>query len=785
MREIQSINKCNFLFRPFVRVLVPTVLLLHLTQNNNYVVANHQDPDTTKAYIVYMGERKHSDIVLITKSHHEMLASVLGSKEAAADSMIYSYRHGFSAFAAKMTESQAQYIAGLPGVIKVLPNQLYKLHTTRSWEYLGLSSSSTTNLLHDSNQGDGAIIGVIDTGVWPESESLSDKGIGPIPSKWKGFCQSGHFFDPKKHCNKKLIGARYFIDGFLASIQGPFNATENNEFISPRDSDGHGTHCASTAAGAFVSNISFNGLAPGVARGGAPRARLAAYKVGWLGGVTSSVDILKAFDEAIHDGVDVLSVSIGIDLPLYPEVDKRDVIYYGSFHAAANGITVVCSGGNSGPLYGTIEDVAPWIITVAASSMDRSFPTPIILGNNQVLAGQAMYDGEDTGFVDLFYKESEDTEGQLYCESIAANDTWIAGKLVLCFTTEGSEDDILQAQVNVYKAGGLGLIATKKTVQAMSTYYSPFPIILVTFDVGTQILNYFRSARDPKIRLKPTKTYTGIQASTYVASFSSRGPNSLSPSVLKPDIAAPGVDILAAYFPGKLGLKTMYKFDSGTSMATPHIAGIAALLKSLHPNWSPASIKSALVTTAWTTDPYSGEPIFARGEILKLADPFDYGGGVVNPNKAKNPGLIYDIETQNYINYLCAMGYNQTSINQLTGKRNSCPKSNNSVLDLNLPSITVPNLKGTVTVTRTVTNVGDPNSKYEVVVSPPLGIVVKVNPMRLVFNPTVKKLSFSVTITTLHKITTEYYFGSLTWTDKVHQVKIPITVKTEFPQVFA
>ncbi|KAG8381589.1 hypothetical protein BUALT_Bualt06G0137200 [Buddleja alternifolia] len=778
---MMEINKC-FLFRPFVWILVSTVTLLHITQNINVVASQDQD---TKAYIVYMGERKHSDIELITKSHHEMLASVLGSKEAAADSMIYSYRHGFSGFAAKMTESRAQYIAGLPGVIKVLPNQLYKLHTTRSWDYLGLSSSSTTNLLHDSNQGDGAIIGVIDTGVWPESESFSDKGIGPIPSKWKGFCQSGDFFDPKKHCNKKLIGARYFIDGFLASYQEPFNATENNEFISPRDTEGHGTHCASTAAGAFVSNISFNGFASGVARGGAPRARLAMYKVGWLGGGSSSVDILKAFDEAIHDGVDVLSVSLGIDLPLYPEVDKRDVIYYGSFHAAANGITVVCSGGNSGPLYGTIEDVAPWIITVAASTMDRSFPTPIILGNNQVLAGQALYDGIDTGFVDLFYKEREDIEGELYCESITANDTWIAGKLVLCFTTEGSETDIIQAQNNVYKAGGLGLIATKKTVTAMATYSSPFPIILVTFDIGTQILNYFRSARDPKVRLKPTKTYTGIQASTYVATFSSRGPNSLSPSVLKPDIAAPGVDILAAYFPGKLGLKTMYKFDSGTSMATPHIAGIAALLKSLHPNWSPAAIKSALVTTAWTTDPYSGEPIFARGEIPKLADPFDYGGGVVNPNNAKNPGLIYDIETQNYINYLCAMGYNQISINQLTGKRNSCPKSNNSVLDLNLPSITVPNLKGTVTVTRIVTNVGDPNSKYEVVVSPPLGIVVKVNPMRLVFNPTVKKLSFSVTITTLHKITTEYYFGSLTWTDKVHQVKIPITVKTEFPQVFA
>ncbi|EYU45313.1 hypothetical protein MIMGU_mgv11b017622mg, partial [Erythranthe guttata] len=254
------------------------------------------------------------------------------------------------------------------------------------------------------------------------------------------------------HCNKKLVGARYFIDGFLASLGEPFNATENNEFISPRDSDGHGTHCASTAGGSPVSNVSYDGLARGTARGGAPGARLAVYKVGWLGGVVSSSDILKAFDEAIHDGVDVLSISLGIDLPLYPEVDKRDIIYYGSFHAVANGVTVVCSAGNSGPGYQTVEDVAPWVVTVAASTIDRLYPTPIMLGNNQTFAGQSMYVGKDTGYVELFFY---------------------------------SEREPISAQ------------------------------------------------QDPKVRLKPTKTYIGKQASSYIASFSSRGPNSLSPAVLK------------------------------------------------------------------------------------------------------------------------------------------------------------------------------------------------------------------------------------------------------------
>ncbi|PIN22915.1 Tripeptidyl-peptidase II [Handroanthus impetiginosus] len=739
----------------------------------------------TKAYIVYMGERKHSDVELLTKSHHDMLSSALGSKEAAMDSMIYSYRHGFSGFAAKMTKSQAQFIAELPDVIEVFPNRLYKLHTTRSWDFLGLSQYSTSDLLHDSNQGDGVIIGVVDSGIWPESESFKDNGMGPIPAKWKGFCQSGDEFDPAKHCNKKIIGARYFIDGFLAEINEPFNATENQDYLSPRDFEGHGTHCASTAGGSFVSNVSANGLAYGIVRGGAPRARLAIYKVGWVDATyITSADTLKAFDEAIHDGVDILSLSLGSDLPLYPEIDKRDSIYYGSFHAVAHGITVVCSGGNSGPLYQTVEDVAPWITTVAASSMDRSFPIPIVLGNNKKFTGQGVYVGQDTSSLDLVFRETSLLEGSnVDCEQITTNDTWVAGKVVLCFTTTATETDIDNAVDAVQQAGGLGIIATKKTIKASSQYYSPFPIVLVPYDVGTKILNYIRNTRDPKVRIKPSKTYVGKEVSTYIASFSSRGPNSVSPAVLKPDIAAPGVDVLAAYPPKGLYLHG-YAFESGTSMAAPHIAGIAALLKSLHPKWSPAAIRSALVTTAWTTDPYSGEPIFARGDIPKIADPFDYGGGLVNPNAAKNPGLVYDIGTQDYVNYLCAMGYSQAAINQLTGRTNSCPKSGNSVLDLNLPSITVPNLKDSITITRTVTNAGDPNSKYEVVVHPPLGIVVKVNPTHLFFNRNITKMSFTVTITTLHKITTEYYFGSLTWTDKMHNVRIPISVRTEFPQVY-
>lgn len=275
----------------------------------------------------------------------------------------------------------------------MFPNYIYKAQTTRSWDYLGLSASSTTNLLHQTNQGDGSIIGIIDSGIWPESQSFNDRGLGPIPSKWKGFCQPGDRFIPSKHCNRKLIGARYFSAGLAAELsqnyQATLNTTAEGDYASARDVNGHGTHTSSTAAGSFVSNVSFDGLASGTARGGAPKARVAAYKCGWnFGGdlISSGVDVLKAFDEAIHDGVDVLSLSIGLDLPLYPESDKRDIIYYGTYHAAEHGIIPVCSAGNSGPTYATVEDVAPWVITVAATTIDRSIVNPIILGNNQVFA---------------------------------------------------------------------------------------------------------------------------------------------------------------------------------------------------------------------------------------------------------------------------------------------------------------------------------------------------------------------------------------------------------------
>ncbi|CDY54842.1 BnaC05g51310D [Brassica napus] len=676
----------------------------------------------SKVHIVYLGEKQHDDPKHVTESHHQMLSSLLGSEVEADDSMVHSYRHGFSGFAAKLTESQAKKIADSPDVVHVIPDSFYKLATTRTWDYLGLSVGNLTNLLNDTNMGDQVIIGFIDSGVWPESESFNDNGVGPVPSHWKGGCQSGENFE-LTNCNRKLIGAKYFINGFLAENEG-FNSTGSRDYISARDFIGHGTHVACIAGGSFVPNVSYKGLAGGNLRGGAPRARIAIYKACWyvdqLGTVAcSSSDILKAMDEAMHDGVDVLSLSLGAQVPL---------IATGAFHAVAKGIIVVCAGGNSGPAAQTVLNTAPWVITVAATTLDRSFPTPITLGNNNVILGQALYTGQEVGFTSLVYPENSGHSNVTFsgvCERLNLNPNGtMRGKVVFS---------------------------------------------------GTDILLYIRSTGSPVVKIQPSRTMVGQPVGTKVATFSSRGPNSISPAILKPDIGAPGVSILAATSPDSNSSAGGFDILAGTSMAAPVISGVVALLKAMHPDWSPAAFRSAIVTTAWRTDPF-GEQIFAEGSSRKVADPFDYGGGLVNPEKAADPGLIYDMGPKDYIIYLCSAGYNDSSISQLVGQVTVCSNPKPSVLDVNLPSLTIPNLKEEVNLTRTVTNVGPVNSVYKVVVEPPLGVQVVVTPKKLVFNSKTKSLSFMVRVSTIHKINTGFYFGSLIWRDSVHNVTIPVHI---------
>ncbi|CAL9105564.1 unnamed protein product [Musa acuminata var. zebrina] len=670
-------------------------------------------------------------------------------------SIVYSYKHGFSGFAAMLTESQAHQIAELPEVISVNPSRSVPLHTTRSWDYLGLGyeKPQSTGLLRRGNFGDGIIIGVVDSGkrIWPESRSFDDHGYGPVPSRWKGTCQVGQNFTIK-HCNRKIIGARWYD-------RGVDDSDISVDYRSPRDFQGHGTHTASTAAGSFVGNASFHGLGAGVARGGAPRARLAIYKACWAIGGCPDAAVLKAIDDVIHDGVDILSLSLGGLLhPIFP-----------SIHAVAKGITVIFSGGNDGPVTQTIANDLPWVITVAASTIDRSFPTDIILGNGRTLVGQSMcYASSDPGYKELVVIDS--------CSVVPQYLTQLADKIVLCFdrafaaaVDAAGETSLLLAGLT--QAGARGAIIARFP-RSLLPDCSGIACVLVDYDVGGQIANYAKveNARIPVVRVSPASNIVGNQVmSPRVAAFSSRGPSIYYPDLVKPDITAPGVDILAAVRDG-------YQFMSGTSMACPHVSGIAALLKVVHPHWSPAAIKSALVTTAHTANAY-GFPIEAEGVPRKLADPFDFGGGHIDPNKAADPGLIYDVDPEDYFKIFIS-----TYARSIT-----CGLLDSRLYHLNLPSISIPDLKKTpLTVWRTVTNVGDTDSIYRAMVESPPGVNTVVEPSLLLFNASTTTHTFAVTFTPLMMVQGDFNFGSLTWFDDgKHAVRIPIAVRVIIHDFFS
>uniref|UniRef100_A0A453ERH6 Subtilisin-like protease n=1 Tax=Aegilops tauschii subsp. strangulata TaxID=200361 RepID=A0A453ERH6_AEGTS len=354
---------------------------------------------TKESYVVYMGSPSASsgagDVEAARAAHLEMLSSVVvasGELEPrlSTPSLTHSYHHAFEGFVAELTEEEAAALSDHERVVSVFRDRALQLHTTRSWDFLDTQSGLRTDRLGRRASGD-VIIGVIDTGVWPESQSFNDAGMGDVPARWRGLCMEGPDFKKSK-CNKKLIGARYY--GIQAGSAAPTSSNASLGAVtaamtgSPRDTVGHGTHCASTAAGAVVADAEYYGLARGAAKGGAPASRVATYKVCSMGGCSSSA-LLKAIDDAVSDGVDVISISIGMSSAFASDF-LSDPIALGAFHAHQRGVLVVCSGGNDGPNPYTVVNSAPWILTVAASSIDRTFQSSIVLGNGNVVKGVAI-----------------------------------------------------------------------------------------------------------------------------------------------------------------------------------------------------------------------------------------------------------------------------------------------------------------------------------------------------------------------------------------------------------
>ncbi|KAH9313984.1 hypothetical protein KI387_022611 [Taxus chinensis] len=670
----------------------------------------------------------------------------------------------------------------MEGVVSVFKSKVLKQLTTRSWDFMGMGISNdlTRMPVQETHRGEeDIVIGIIDTGIWPESQSFRDEKLPPPPSAWKGVCQVGEKFT-KSNCNRKLVGARWYVKGFEKD-SGPLNTTETPEYRSARDHIGHGTHTASTAGGRAVQNTSFFGLGRGIARGGAPRARIAMYKVCWVNGICTDADILAAFHDAISDGVDVISVSLGDSQPPSEYFSSSTAI--GSFHAMEKGITVVFGGGNDGPDAASIANTAPWGITVAANTLDRNFPTNIKLGNNMSIKGEGINSQQliNTS-IPLVDGASFSRSGTCSIGSLIPR--LVARKIVLCFGIHGI-DSSLEAALSVYRARGAALIFSEVPNKLMPQVLF-MPVVYVDFEQGAKILSYFKSSKLPVAQISPSRSVLRHTPAPVVAFFSSRGPSALSPDILKPDITAPGVNILAAWPPVIPPSEIIvdkrvvgYNFLSGTSMSCPHVSGIVALLKSIHPEWSPAAIRSAIMTTAYVRD--TTFDMIKDGGSGKPANPFDFGAGHVNPVQAMKPGLIYDAGPADYVVFLCSLGYTEKNIRAMVSSAElniTCPKHGSSASDVNYPSIAVSNLESITTIKRTVTNVGpEVNSVYRVLVSSPPGVEVIVKPTILVFRPRVRSITFSVTLKPVTHSEGVYNFGKLVWSNGYNYVQSPIAVR--------
>ncbi|CAI0476788.1 unnamed protein product [Linum tenue] len=567
----------------------------------------------------------------------------------------------------------------------------------------------------------------------------------PPPAKWRGRCD----FNGKRTCNNKLVGARNFIwDG-----------------DAPVEAIPHGSHTASEAAGSPVEAANVFGQANGTAMGIAPKAHLAMYKVG----IESSA--LAAMDAAIEEGVDVLSISMSYSNGSVPFFD--DVFALGAFRAIQKGIFVSCSAGNGGPSPNTVTNAAPWILTVGASTIDREIRATVELGNNVELYGQSLFQPEGFHSKQLpLVDPASNGESAAFCEKGSLKNIDVKGKIVIC-QASFPEWRIFQGQ-EVKDNGGAGMILINGVEDGDTIIPDAhvLPASCLGYKDGLLVKGYLNSTSSPTAAISFQGTLIGkSKIAPQVASFSSRGPSLLSPGILKPDIIGPGVNILAAWLNilSAWGVSideatNPFNVISGTSMSCPHLSGVAALIKSAHPDWSPAAIKSAILTTAYTAD-LNGNPISTEQNVS--ATVFDRGSGHVHTLRALNPGLVYDIEPDDYIPYLCGLGYSEQQVRYIVQRKVNC--STPTLIpgaQLNYPTFSMVLGAGDqMTYTRTVTNVGRPFSTYISKVLSPQGVAVKVMPSVIRFKDLNDKASYTVTFTRLENVTRSSIIGqgSLVW----------------------
>jgi hypothetical protein len=632
-------------------------------------------------------------------------------------------REVYGGVAVRVPANSIAKVLTLPGVAAVQPDSLEHPLTDSSPQFIG-APTLWDQEGGQAGAGKGLIFGSLDTGIWPEHPSFADDGsLSAPPAKADGTPRACVFgdnpitpADDPFACNNKLIGGQPFLD--------TYNQVQGGELYpdSARDSDGHGTHTSSTAAGDAGVAADPLQIDRGQISGIAPGAWVISYKVCGKTGCFSS-DSVDAIQQAILDGVNVLNFSIGGGSN--PTTDPVELAFLDAYDA---GIFVAASAGNDGPAAGTTEHQGPWVTTVAASTQTRAFQSTLTLdadgGASLTLEGASITRGIDTPLPVVLSSAAPYSDE--FCGAPAPPGSF-TGKIVACARGNGIAR-VLKG-FNVLQGGAAGMILYNPTLQDTETDNHYLPAVHLAD--GAEFLAFIGA------NTGVTASFTQgekVQAQGDVmAAFSSRGPGA---QFLKPDVTAPGVQILAGDSPTpdapELGPPgNLFQAIAGTSMSSPHVAGSALLLKALHPGWSPAAIKTALETTATTS--------VVKEDLTTPADPFDMGGGRMDLTKAGAAALSFE-ETADHFAELSA--------------------SPTDAVSLNLPSVDVPTMPGTVTVTRTVTNVSDQTMLYVTSATAPDGTTIKVTP-RFVVVRAGKTANFNVKITAAVGATPQQYFGQV------------------------
>jgi len=685
--------------------------------------------------------------------------------------IISSYTVATNGFTSSLSAEQAAALAADPRVAEVTRDEL--LHpqaVPTSSDFLGLSGADGVweQTGGVSSAGEGIVVGVIDSGIAPENPAFAGEPLGTTAgadpylsgddirfdksdgSTFVGQCVTGEQFAASA-CSTKIVSAKYYVANYDEDSIGE----DRGEYLSPRDGSGHGSHTASTAAGNNGIAASIGARDLGDFSGVVPGARIAAYKVCWSGHTPAedgcaTGDLLAAIDAAVADGVDVINFSIGGGAAR-STVSLTD----GAFlNAAIAGIFVAASAGNDGPGPSTADNASPWITTVAASTIP-SYEATVELGDGATYLGGSITVPVDTPvtgpFVAAGAVATAGTADPQLCAEGSLDPALAAGTIVLC---ERGVVDRVAKSAEVARAGGIGMVLVNPTRNSLDVDTHAVPTIHVDADAREALIAY-AATTGATVTLQDGNPGGLPSAPTpQVADFSSRGPILVDGGdMLKPDIAAPGVGILAGYTNAE-GAEPQFALLSGTSMASPHVAGLAALYLGEHPDASPAEVKSAMMTTAYDTVDAAGAP---------AEDPFAQGAGHVDPTSYLEPGLLYLNDVDDWYGYVQGLGIADTGVAPIDGS------------DLNLASIAIGSLAGTQTVTRTVTATAAGSYTAQPVAVP--GVDVTVSPATLSFAAAGESADFTVTFTRTTAPIGEYSTGMLRWVDGATEVVSPLAVR--------